>query len=259
MTWAVPESVDPKQAVTMPVGLQTAADALFNIFGFGLPAAGIDGRSAAGVPLLIWGGSSMVGLSTIQLAKLAGFDPIFTTASGRNHDVLRRLGATACFDYNSEAVVQEVREAVKRSGKKLTTVVDAVSAGLGVFEPSSERGPPDVALSTPSLAKQCCSEVKPGEDELRLSSVLPVAHDPDWKFCLGARAYGETGLFGDPQDPSYPERVENFMAWYVPHHGKSWETPNITVVHGVDETIRQMYRVFEGKVSMEKVVVAHPL
>lgn len=240
----------------MPVGMQTAADALFNMLDFGFPPAGVEGRSPAGVPILIWGGASTVGLATIQLAKVAGFSPIFAVASSRNHDTLKRLGADFCFDYRSSTVIEDVRKSVARSGKVLSTVCDAVGGGLDVFEQSSKTGTIDFTQSTPYLARQCCSN---GETEkLRLTCVLPVAQDTTWKFCLGIREYG-TATFGFPQDSKFPGRLKTVMDWIVLNHGLLQFMPNITVVHGAAEAVKAMHRVFEGKVSLEKVVIARPL
>lgn len=251
-TWQLPENLDEKQAAALPVGLQTAADALLNMLGFGFPAAGISGRSAQDIPILIWGGASACGLAAIQLAKQAGFSPILTTASAKNHNTLKQLGATACFDYRSENVVQDIKEVVEGSGKQLTTVFDAVGAGLGVFEPAPEN-PLDLAKSSPSLARQCCSGVD--DSQLELCAVLPVAHDPVWKFCLGTRLSGRE-TFGYEQDPAWPDRVSSFMEWFV-QHPETMRMPNVKVIEGAERGKGEILRVFKGGASMEKVLIVH--
>lgn len=233
--------------------MQTAADALLNALNFGFPEAGVTGRAAEGVPILIWGGASACGLSAIQIAKRAGFSPILTTASKKNHDILRQLGATACFDYRTDSVVEDIRQVVKNSGKQLTTVFDAVGAGLGVFEAAPEK-PLDMAKSSPSLARQCCSGVD--EAQLSLVAVLPVAHDSAWKFCLGTRVPGDSTM-GFPQNPSWPGRVSSFMDWFV-QNPAGIKMPNVKVVEGVEAGMEWISRVFNGGVSMEKVLIAHP-
>lgn len=254
MTWALPPNLDTKQAVALPVGLQTAADALFNVLGFAFEPAKLSGTTAAGVPILIWGGASTCGHAAIQVAREAGFGPIFTTASAKHHSTLRDLGATECFDYHDSHVIDKIQSAVAKSGKKLATAFDAVGAGLGVFDPPPAQ-PLDMAKSTPSLARQCLSDV--AEEELRLSAVLPVAHDPAWKFCLGMRSPGPETI-GIPQDPKWPGRVETFMQWFLANPN-AFRSPNVKEVTGIDEGMRQIQRVFEGGASMEKVIIAHPL
>lgn len=256
MTWSCPSDLKETAAVVMPAGYQTAADTLFNMLGFGFNQVNIDGDDASNVPILIWGGASYVGVQTIQTAKLAGFNPIITTASKKNHETLKQYGATACFDYRDPDVVQNIRDYVRNTGIELKTVVDAVGVGLGVFEPASDAPKSDPLLSTPSLARSCCSNAD--SDDLRLCGVLPVAHDPLWKFCIGVRPHGDD-VVGFPQDPTWPQRVEKFMAWLVSNHQLVKPFPNVSIVQGGEESIQRIYDVFEGKVSMEKVLIQHPI
>ena len=237
----------------MPVGAQTAIDALFNIMGFSFPPAGLDGADPRGVPILIWGGASAVGWAAIQMAKAAGFGPIYTTASLRNHDVLKRLGATECFDYHDAGVVANVRKAVAASGKPLSVVFDAVTIGLGVFEPETDVVN-DTEGCTPDLAAACCYE----ETQMRLCAVLPVAHDSRWEFCLGVRPEGDT-VIGFPQDPAFPKRMATAMRWLVANHERYWQSLPTVIVQGAEAGMAQMERVFQGKASMEKVLVKHPM
>lgn len=253
MTWPVPTDLDPKQAVALGVGLQTAADALFNVLSFGFERADLDGDSPKDKAILVWGGASTCGHAAIQVAKAAGFNPIFATASSKNHETLKQLGATQVFDYRDSDVIDQIRDAVRRSGKQLTIAFDAVAAGLGVLDPPSNKTP-DLSRSTPSLVRKCLSDVP--DEELKLAAVLPVAHDTVWKFPLGMRTEGEHTL-NVPQDPSWPGRVETFMQWFL-KNPKAFRSPNVTVVTEIEEGVRQIQRVFDGGVSMEKVVIEHP-
>lgn len=60
--------------------------------------------AATGKTVLIWGGSTSVGSCAIQLAVAAGYE-VVTTASPRNFDYVRQLGASEVFDYRDAAVV----------------------------------------------------------------------------------------------------------------------------------------------------------
>lgn len=247
-----------QDAVSIPVAVGTAMDALFNTLGFGFPAAGLDGRDATGVPILIWGGASAVGAGTIQVARAAGFEPIFTTASPRNHDSLLQIGASQVFDYNSPTVVEDIRHAVTQSGKKLRVIVDAVSAGLGQLGSSSEN---ETATNTPDLARRCVSDDVPAED-LLLSSVLPVDHDPAWKLCIGVRPYGDSFFFGGTisQNPSFPIRMKKYMDWFVANHQRVWQPIlSNTIVQGAEKGIEEILRVGSGGASREKVLIARPI
>jgi len=49
------------------------------------------------IQLFVYGGSSSVGQYAIQLAKLSGYK-VVTTASKRNHELVKSLGADLVFD-----------------------------------------------------------------------------------------------------------------------------------------------------------------
>ena len=75
--------------------------------------------------ILIWGGASAVGQYAIQFAKLGGLR-VLTTASSKNFDLVRGLGADEVFDYHDEGVVEKIREA---TGNALDIAVDTISEG----------------------------------------------------------------------------------------------------------------------------------
>ncbi|KAI1154528.1 hypothetical protein F4825DRAFT_471994 [Nemania diffusa] len=246
-----------RQLVGWPSALRTAADALFNMFGFAFKPAGgeIEGVDPTGHPILIWGGSSAVGVAVIHLAAAAGFSPIYTTASPKNHAALLALGATRCFDYRSPTVVDDIRATVASApgGKKLTTVFDAVSAGA---EPEIAEGDRDWARASSALAARCLSD---GVDErdVRLSSTLPLPVDARWKLCFCRRAPGESAEMTE-----YFRRIEATMVWALDQlasTGGGFRLPNVRVVEGAEAGLKAIDDVFEGKVSMEKYVIQHPL
>lgn len=80
-------------------------------------------KAAAGTPILIYGGSTATGILGIQFAKLSGFK-VLTTASPRNFDYLRSLGADEVYDYNSDGWVEDVR---KSTGGKLRYAWDCIA------------------------------------------------------------------------------------------------------------------------------------
>jgi len=75
--------------------------------------------------ILIWGGASSVGQYTIQFAKFGGLR-VLTTASPKNFDLVRGLGADEVFDYRDEGVVEKIRAA---AGNALDIAIDTVSEG----------------------------------------------------------------------------------------------------------------------------------
>ena len=75
--------------------------------------------------ILIWGGASAVGQYAIQFVKLYGLR-VLATASSKNFDLLKGLGADEVFDYRDEGVVEKIRAA---TGNALEIAFDTISEG----------------------------------------------------------------------------------------------------------------------------------
>ncbi|KZT64849.1 GroES-like protein [Daedalea quercina L-15889] len=132
VTGKIPDSLSLDEAATIPLGLATAAVGLFH-YGVESNSAGLfppweDGGSGkyAGEPIFVAGGASSVGQYVIQLAKLAGFGPIVTTASLRNTESLKKQGATHVLDRNlpADSLIGEVQ---KITSAPFKVAYDAVS------------------------------------------------------------------------------------------------------------------------------------
>jgi NADPH:quinone reductase-like Zn-dependent oxidoreductase len=80
---------------------------LYQELGLPLPTS----PASSPFPIFIYGGSTAMGISGIQYAKASGLT-VVTTASPKNHDYLKSLGADAIFDYKSPTLVEDVRAAV---------------------------------------------------------------------------------------------------------------------------------------------------
>ncbi|KAH0425426.1 zinc-binding dehydrogenase [Colletotrichum camelliae] len=118
LLFEVPENVELKSAATVSLALGTAVQALYQRLGLPEPGSG----KGAEEWVLIYGGATSVGNYAIQLAKLSGLK-VVATASPKNHQFLKELGADAVVDYHGEWV-DEVR---KISGGKLKRAFDTVS------------------------------------------------------------------------------------------------------------------------------------
>ena len=92
----IPEGMRFENAAVLPLGISTAASALFQKDQLGLRHPGSEVNAQQTV--VVWGGSTSVGMNAIQLATAAGYE-VVTTASTHNHQRLRELGATAVFEY----------------------------------------------------------------------------------------------------------------------------------------------------------------
>lgn len=129
LTSHIPDHISYEAACVIPLGLSTASCGLFMKDYLALryptnekPVSVPDKKEA----ILIWGGSTSVGCNAIQLATAAGYE-VITTAGPRNHDLLRKLGAVAVFDYKSPSVVEDIVAAFK----------DRISVGAMAIGPKS--------------------------------------------------------------------------------------------------------------------------
>ncbi len=127
MVSSIPASMSYESAVVMPLGLATAATGLFQGDQLGLPLPSVAPVSQ-GKTLLVWGGSTSVGCNAIQLGVAAGYE-VITTASPKNFDYLKQLGADQVFDYNSTTVIPDIIQALK--GRRLA---GAFSIGVGAAD-----------------------------------------------------------------------------------------------------------------------------
>lgn len=138
LTCHVPEQVKFEEAVMLPLAVTTAAAGLFNEDHLGLNLPTDPRRVENGGVLVVWGGASNVGAAAIQLAVAAGYE-VVTTASTKNFELMKRIGARQTFDYKSEKVVEELVQALK--GKKIVGAFDAVGG--------------DAWAKTIEIVKQC--------------------------------------------------------------------------------------------------------
>lgn len=122
----IPLSLSFTDAATMPMGVLTAWSGFTSL---GLP------RSLAPIytatdnqALLVWGASSSMGMSTIQVAKSLGYTQIYATSSPKHHGVLQSLGATHTFDYRSPTVTIDIIATAQNDGAVLKTCYRATGA-----------------------------------------------------------------------------------------------------------------------------------
>ncbi|KAJ5826941.1 Polyketide synthase enoylreductase [Penicillium robsamsonii] len=110
----LPDSITFEQASVIPLAIFTASHGLFDTeyLGLDLPTVPALQSSSEKGAVIITGGSSAVGSTAIQLAVSAGYE-VVTTASPKNFDYVKKLGATHVFDYKSETVVDDISAVVK--------------------------------------------------------------------------------------------------------------------------------------------------
>ncbi|KAJ7628529.1 chaperonin 10-like protein [Roridomyces roridus] len=111
----IPDHVSFNEGSVLGLGMTSAAYSLFEKTTLALDLPKPGGNKPNGKVLLVWGGASSVGACAIQLAKAAGYT-IAATASAKNFDLLREIGAEHVFDYNKDGVVDDIVDTLKDKG-----------------------------------------------------------------------------------------------------------------------------------------------
>lgn len=154
MSSPIPDNLPFERAVVIPVGLSTASSGLFQKGFLELDYPLLEPKSN-GKTLLVWGGASSVGSSSIQLAVASGYE-VLATASPKNFDLVKKLGASQVFDYNSTTVVKDI--VVALDGRELVGVFDSISRDtvdkvLEIVTQSQGRASVVTTLSPPAAEK----------------------------------------------------------------------------------------------------------
>jgi NADPH:quinone reductase-like Zn-dependent oxidoreductase len=153
---APPRNLDPVQAAAVPLAGLSAWQGLFD-----------HGELRAGQRVLIHGGAGGVGHFAIQFAKARGAF-VATTASGKDLDFVRGLGADQAIDYKAERFEEAVRD--------MDVVFDLISGetqdrSWAVLKEGgilvSTLGPPDEAKARQRRARGAGYMAQPNAAQLR--------------------------------------------------------------------------------------------
>ena len=147
----IPDAMRFEEAAVFPLAVSTAASALFQSDQLGLRHP-TSTAAPTGEVVVVWGGSTSVGSNAVQLAAAAGYR-VVTTASPRNHERMRELGASAVFDYASSTVVRDVVAAIGTD-----PVAGLLAVGTGSAEPTvkiaAATGAKRVSMASPSVSME---------------------------------------------------------------------------------------------------------
>ncbi len=124
MVATIPDALTFEQASVLPLAISTASCGLFqqDQLGLALPSANPAERNET---VIVWGASTSVGINAVQLARNSGYR-VVATASPRNFDWVRSLGAAEVVDRTSPTVVEEL---VKKIGNEPLAGTIAIGAG----------------------------------------------------------------------------------------------------------------------------------
>jgi len=120
----IPDSLPYERAVVLPLAVSTAAAGLYQADFLALPYPTTD-QKPTGKTILIWGGSSSVGSTAVQLAVGSGLE-VISTASKKNLEYVKLLGAKNVFDHSDPTAVDEIVKLLK--GSDFVGAYDAISS-----------------------------------------------------------------------------------------------------------------------------------
>lgn len=121
----IPDDLPYEQAVVLPLSISTAAYGLYVKDCLGLPPPTTRPKPSEKT-ILIWGASSSVGSSAVQLATASGVS-VIGVASKRNHDYVRSLGAKEVLDYHDPSIVDDAINYLEKG--QFVGIYDAICEG----------------------------------------------------------------------------------------------------------------------------------
>jgi len=230
LVWHKPASLSYEEAAAMGgVALSTAAQALYQNLNLPTPWA----PATTPIPILLWAGSTAVGIFAIKIAKLSGLR-IATTASPKNHQLLKDLGAELVLDYRDPEAPNKIHEWAEQYGG-LRHALDNISEKGSTKLTASAFGSQSGTIITLQPVDKSKEQPWPANVEIK-ANVLYVVLDKNNKkeFADMHEWYQHiTALIEEGKLSSMPL--------------KQWESG----LEGLTEAL-DYYR--QGKVSAEKIV-----
>ncbi|RJE27595.1 Alcohol dehydrogenase GroES-like domain protein [Aspergillus sclerotialis] len=111
----------------LPLAISTSAMGLYPTARLGLPLPQATRPEPLNKIILVWGGASSCGSAAVQLAVASGAT-VVSTASARNHEFVKSIGATAVLDYNNANAVDEMVSLIKETPGQFAGALDAIGS-----------------------------------------------------------------------------------------------------------------------------------
>ncbi|BGP12437.1 Zinc-binding oxidoreductase alcohol dehydrogenase [Rhodosporidiobolus nylandii] len=239
LVWKVPENVPFEEAAAAGgIGPWTAIQALYMRLGLAPPSA----PTKDAEPILVWGGSTSVGLYAVQLLKLSGYK-VIATASEKNWDLVKSFGANEVYSYSDPATPSAIAKANPTLSKALDTI--------------SEKGT-TVAIAkaiSEASGKGHVVTLLPVQDE-GLKSYEAVKVEPTLVYTVLGVAFNMMG-HEYPVMPDDKKQMEEWLATQIPSlfaSGKLRSNPVLLFEGGLEAVPKGLDFIKEGKNSAQKVV-----
>ena len=121
-----PSNLSYESTSVLPLAISTAACGLFQKDYLALQFPSVPAKPIASETVLVWGASTSVGSNAIHLAVAAGYE-VIATASPKNFDYVKKLGASEVFDYRSESAVSDLISAFKGVLERISENIHTLS------------------------------------------------------------------------------------------------------------------------------------
>lgn len=204
--------------------------------------------SDKGKYILIWGGATATGILAIQVAKQGFGLKVVTTASKKNHEYLKSLGADLVFDYNDASVTESIQEATAGEIRYALDTVANDKTWQGLYD--ATKGSTHVRLD--STLFKSLDDVKA---DARDPSTVELA-PPTLAYLANGEA---TDLFGGHWEPNPDSlgRYNEFWSSVLPKILPQLTHAKLKVLApGFASATEALDLLREDKVSGEKIVFA---
>lgn len=154
----IPATLSYEAASVLPLAISTASCGLFQKEYLALQFPSTPPKPATGQTVLIFGGSTSVGSNAIQLAVAAGYE-VLTTASPKNFDYVKKLGASHVFDYHSKSIAADLIEALREKTSAGALAIGEGAANICAEVLNKSSGKKFVAMASRPSGKEMPSGV----------------------------------------------------------------------------------------------------
>ncbi|KAK7035348.1 hypothetical protein VNI00_011879 [Paramarasmius palmivorus] len=141
LLFTLPDSISFEEGAQVGCACMTAYMSLYDTLMLPTP---FDTPSTTPSSLLVWSGATSVGQIVIQLAKLSGLR-VIATASPRNQDFVRSLGADEVYDYLDSFTGRDIFEA---TGGGIHYAVDCWGEGTSPYQVSASLSNDHATVAT---------------------------------------------------------------------------------------------------------------
>ncbi|GAA5909272.1 hypothetical protein JCM6882_003785 [Rhodosporidiobolus microsporus] len=239
LVWKVPDVVDFEEAAAAGgIGPWTAIQALY----FRLKLDPPPKPTTASEPVLVWGGSTSVGLYAIQLLKLSGYT-IIATSSEKNFALLKEFGASSVYSYSDPETPSKIASAHPTLSLALDTI--------------SEKGTTVAIAKTFAAAsgKGHVVTLLPPKDEGLKEFEGKVVVEPTLVYTVLGVAFKMGVDF--PVMPEDKKQMEEWLSVHLPplfESGKLRSNPLLRRQGGLEKVDEGLDFLKEGKNSAQKLV-----